>query len=427
MMQVYLQTLGCRLNEAELQQWAQGFREAGMGLAAGPESADLIVLNTCAVTGEAARKSRSLLHRLRAQNPAASLVVAGCYASLEGETSLQELGVDLVLTNADKDRLVALIQTGLMPTPARQPAADGDKPVVFQRGRHRAFIKVQDGCRHRCSFCVVTHARGAERSRSIHEIVREINAYATAGIREVVLSGVHLGGYGSDTGEDLTTLLRAVIQGTDIERIRLGSLEPWDLPADFLDLFANPRLMPHLHLPLQSGSDAVLKRMARRCKTADFEALVQEARGQIPDLNVTTDIIVGFPGETETEWQGTLAFVERIGFGHVHVFPYSPRAGTAAARMSGDVPGPVKKERAATLRALAGRMTRETLQAHIGREADVLWEGLTRVDGRSLRQGHTPSHLRVAIRDTRPELENTISRVRASALSEGGGHLLVDA
>ena len=221
-------------------------------------------------------------------------------------------------------------------------AASGAAAPLFARGRQRAFVKVQDGCRYACTFCVTTLARGEERSRPIEEVVELVDRLAESGVREVLLTGVHLGGYGSDQSTDLAALLRALLAYTRMPRIRLGSLEPWDLPPDLWELFADPRLMPHLHLPMQSGSDAVLRRMARRCKTAEFARLAELGRAAVPGLNLTTDIIVGFPGETDEDWQRTLAFVESIGFGDVHAFAYSPRAGTRAATLPDQVDADVE-------------------------------------------------------------------------------------
>jgi threonylcarbamoyladenosine tRNA methylthiotransferase MtaB len=194
-----------------------------------------------------------------------------------------------------------------MPTMATDPG----ETSLFTRGRQRAFIKVQDGCRYRCTFCIVTVARGEEASRAIQTVVNEINELHQQGITEAILTGVHLGGYGSDLGINLSDLIKAILAETDIPRLRLGSLEPWELPDDFFELFHNPRLMPHLHLPLQSGSDSVLRRMARRCKTEEFSAIVQQLRAKIPHFNITTDIIVGFPGETEQEWQESFNFIKQ--------------------------------------------------------------------------------------------------------------------
>ncbi|HFD86478.1 MAG TPA: MiaB/RimO family radical SAM methylthiotransferase, partial [Gammaproteobacteria bacterium] len=307
-MKVHLKALGCRLNEAELEQWSQQFQAEGYTISRVESDADLVVLNTCAVTNEASRKSRYLINRLHRENPTAKLVVTGCHASLEPEQVADTLGVDLVIRNDQKSQLPTIARDQLdlptMPLSATEP----DDIALYSRGRHRAFIKVQDGCRYRCTFCIVTIARGEEQSRCIEEITAEIRRFHDSGIQEVVLTGVHVGGYGSDTGTDLFTLVQAILNETDIPRIRFASVEPWDLPDNFFDLFRNTRVMPHMHLPLQSGSDTILRRMARRCKTAEFRRLADRAREAVSGFNITSDIIVGFPGETSKEWEQTLQF-----------------------------------------------------------------------------------------------------------------------
>jgi threonylcarbamoyladenosine tRNA methylthiotransferase MtaB len=426
-MRVHLTTLGCRLNEAELERWSRDFRARGLELARAAADADLVVVNTCAVTDEAVRKSRKLVRRAQRANPAARLVVSGCYSALDPRGAATELGVDLLVPNPDKDRLVEIVsQAFALPGPAVAPPDPGE-PTLFARGRQRAFVKVQDGCRYRCTFCVVTLARGQERSRPVGEIVAEVNALHASGIHEAVLTGVHLGGYGSDLGTDLRPLINAVLEETTIPRLRLGSLEPWDLPEGFWDLFANPRLMPHLHLPLQSGADTVLRRMARRCRTADFRAIARDARAAVPDINLTTDVIVGFPGETDAEWHATLGFVAEIGFGHVHVFPFSPRPGTKAATLPDPVDEPVRRRRSRELHALAERLRRDALARLVGRQLPVLVEGDTgtpAADGR-IWEGYTPNFLRVAIRaPASVDLANRIVDVRLDTLDVQDGRLL---
>ncbi len=397
-MRVTLQALGCRLNEAELETWARQFRQRGYQIAAAPESADLVVVNTCAVTAEAVRKSRKLLRRTQRENPHAKLVVSGCFASLESESLAREQGVDLVIPNQDKDRLVEITTRELALPSMPRTAMDEDANPLFARGRQRAFIKVQDGCRYRCAFCIVTLARGEERSRPVADVVDEVNRLVSEGVKEVVLTGVHLGGYGGDTDSGLTELLRAVLEDTGVPRLRLGSLEPWDLPPGLWKLFDDPRLMPHLHLPLQSGSDTVLRRMARRCRTGEFAHLAREARDAVPDLNLTSDIIVGFPGETDEEWRQTVDYVAAVGFGHLHIFSYSPRAGTKAAGLPDQVPVEVKKARSREMHALDQRVKRETLEKHVGRRYPVLIEGRYQGEADGDWFGYTPNYLPVRLR-----------------------------
>lgn len=457
-MRIFLTFLGCRLNLAELDLWARQFSEAGHTVVADAGQADLMVLNSCAVTQEAVRKSRKNIKQLKKRNPQARVVVSGCFVSLQDNAAntatAEALAVDLVVHNSDKQRLVAdscnLLDSPNAPSVAHTPAntaannaaaAATSTPTAHyinvnadrktgnevntnkagilphsqlpekwipvhaapQRQRQRAFIKIQDGCRYRCTYCVVTLARGEEASRSIGELVKEVNLLVTEGIKEIVLTGVHVGGYGSDTGESLASLLQALLAETDVPRIRFASVEPWDLEEELLTCMLNPRVMPHMHLPLQSGSDSVLRRMARRCKTGDFRELVEGLQSSVTGFNVTTDIIVGFPGESETEWQQTLEFVESLAFGHIHVFPFSVRAGTKAARLPGQLTGNIKKTRVRQLRELANRQRREFLADCLAQEVDVLWEKYTTTsndtliasDSAATVQGYTPNYIKV--------------------------------
>ena len=309
----------------------------------------------------------------------------------------------------------------LMPQGATEPGEN----ALLSRGRQRAFIKVQDGCRYRCTYCVVTLARGAYRSRPLDEVIEEINQLHAQGIQEVVLAGVHLGGYGSDLGLSLADLVSGVLQHTGVPRIRLGSVEPWDLPAGFWALFENPRLMPHLHLPIQSGSDSVLRRMSRRCRSDEFAELIDQARAQVRDFSVTTDVIVGFPGESDAEWQETLAFLERMRFAHVHIFAFSARAGTKAATLPDPVSRAIKRERSQQLHELAARHRHEVLQAFVGREFDILVEGSQGDPAGESKQwsGYTPNFLRVRV-DSEQDLENRIVTVRTLDVSDDGQTLL---
>jgi len=423
-MRVHLKTLGCRLNEAELETWSRGFQSLGHELTQELNEADLVVVNTCAVTGEAVRKSRKLIRRAQRSNPTAKLVVSGCYASLDPSDSS---GIDLVVDNKDKDRLVEIATQQLdlhaMPEMATEPGEN----TLLARGRQRAFIKVQDGCRYRCTFCIVTLARGEERSRPVTDIITEINGIHASGIQEVVLTGVHVGGYGSDIGSDLFQLIQAILDGTTVPRIRLGSVEPWDLPENFWTLFENNRLMPHLHLPLQSGADSVLRRMARRCSTADFQQLIEQARQRVPNFCVTTDIIVGFPGETDDEWQQTLSFVEQMQFSHLHIFSYSPRPGTKAAELLGQVDRETQKQRSQSLHDLGQSLKQTNQQANLGQEFSVLFENTTETNekGEAIWNGYTPNFLRVAApAPAGAVLENCIRQVQLEALTDTGDHVL---
>jgi threonylcarbamoyladenosine tRNA methylthiotransferase MtaB len=435
-MRIYLESLGCRLNYAEMAALGRQLAGAGHELAASAEQADLCVLNSCAVTAEAARQSRQLARQMARANPAGRLVLTGCFATLEGETAAQLPNVALVVGNTRKDELLRIIdesanqQIGKSASPQIGESRN-TQHAIRSRGRHdpqyaartRAFIKVQDGCRNRCTFCIVTVARGDERSRPIAEVVAEVNALHAEGFQEAVLTGVHLGGYGSDTGATLQALVAALLAETTIPRLRLSSLEPFDLDASFFDLWGDTggRLMPHLHLPAQSGSDAVLRRMARRNRVADFEALVAAARRRIPGLTVTTDLIAGFPGETESDFADTVAFARRVGFAHIHAFPYSARAGTAAARFGGQIPDTAdateRKRRVRALAELDGELGHAVRLGFLGQTRPVLWEapdaGARADDGQQTWAGLTDNYLRVMMTAAaETELHNRITPVR---------------
>ena len=422
-MQIHLKTLGCRLNEAEIESWAGKFQEKGHKLIADPACADLLVINTCAVTQEAVKKSRQIIRRIHRNNPTAKLVVSGCYSTLDKKNINELPGIDLVIDNSEKEKLVDIslreLNVETMPSLSTEPG----ETSLFKRGRNRAFIKIQDGCRHRCTFCIVTIARGEEHSRTINEIINEINKYHEQGIKEVILTGVHVGGYGSDINSSLYQLIKIVLDKTTIPRIRLASVEPWDLHEKFFSLFNNKRLMPHIHLPLQSGCDSVLKRMGRRCKTKDFKSIVQKARDEISNFNITTDIIVGFPGETEDEWQESLKFINEVGFSHIHIFTYSKRQGTKASTLDNHVDNVTKKMRSKELHELTKLMRKKILNDEIGKEYFVLWESR---DDDGNWSGYTEHYLRVELKNSQENVENTISKIKVTSISTDSNRCIVE-
>jgi threonylcarbamoyladenosine tRNA methylthiotransferase MtaB len=392
-MRVYLDQIGCRLNYSEMETLARRLQAVGHETVASPEQAQVIVFNTCAVTADAGKASRQRLRQLHRAGPGARIAATGCWVSLEPQAALELPGVTLAVENTRKDLLPLLLEPWSVELddpadlarlqPDGVPFALSDNVPAHgdeRTARTRAFIKVQDGCNNRCTFCVVTLARGESRSRTLGEIVAEVQALAAEGVQEAVLTGVHLGSYGRDlTGRactDLKELVDALLTETDISRLRLSSLEPWELAEGFFDLWArwSGRLCPHLHLPLQAGSDAQLRRMARRCTTRSFRQLVNDARAAIPDLIITTDLIAGFPGESEADFKAGLAFVEEMAFAHAHIFPYSARTGTAAAAFGEQLPSAVKKERARTLHALVERTGRAERLRYVGSRRPVLWE-----------------------------------------------------
>ena len=398
-MNVYLEFLGCRLNEAEQASWQRQFTSMGHTVVLSPDDAHVMAVNTCAVTNEASRKSKKRLRDLHKGNPSAKVVATGCFATLAQETIQEQLHVDMVVSNGDKATMAKqIIDTWGDDMP--KLAQSSESQPAFAQTRTRAFVKVQDGCHNRCSFCIVSTARGAERSISIKDVVKDIQTLHQDGYQEVVLAGVHLGGYGSDTGENLRSLIEGILKDTDVPRIRIGSLEPWDFPDRFIDLWDNPRMCPHLHLPLQSGSNKVLRRMIRRCSVESYEALVERARAQNPLFNITSDLIVGFPGETEDEFHETINTVQRIGFGDMHLFSYSDRNGTPASRMSKKIPKKLIRDRIQRIKPVVRAARTAFLEQHRAKTGSVLWERDAKhveVNGASnlLWSGYTRNYIRV--------------------------------
>jgi len=405
MNQVYLESLGCRLNAAEIELIARRFAGAGYLVLSDPAAADLIVLNSCAVTAQAARKSRQRLRALHRLSPNARLVVLGCWATGDKTGAAGLPGVTWVIPNTDKARAVEII-TGSEAV-----------PVAWSPGRWghtRAFLGVQDGCDHACTYCITRILRGPARSRPLADAVRDVANLVAQGAQEVVLSGVSLGAYGHDLGlyHGLADLVATILRETEVPRLRLSSIEPWDVDARLLHLWGNPRLCRQLHVPLQSGADAVLKRMGRRNTAAQFAAMVETARTVSPDIAITTDIIVGFPGETDADFATSLRFVEAMNFARLHVFPYSARAGTPAVRLPDHVVKSVRTARAAQMRALGQRLAAVYRARFIGQTLDVLWE--RQGDGGQWR-GLTDNYVAVVIESER-DLCNRITQTRLVAL-----------
>ena len=393
---VYLRSLGCRLNQSELEALARQLAGRGCQVVDDPAQADICVVNTCAVTAEAERKTRHLLRALARANPQARIAVLGCAATLRGEELAAFPNVAWVIPNEEKERAVeALTPSPLPPSPSPVERERGrGVGGVGVRARTRAFVKIQDGCDNACTYCIVHILRGPVRSRPPEEVVAEIAERVREGYQEAVLTGVNIGAYGRDLGRPggLAGLVAAILAQTDLPRLRLSSVEPWDVDESLLALWPNPRLCRQLHLPLQSGCEATLRRMGRRITAAEYARLLERIRAAVPDMAVTTDIIVGFPGEDKAEFAESLAFVERMGFARLHVFPFSPRPGTPAARMGGQVPEPVMQERAARMRDLGERLAAQYRRRFLGQELAVLWERRRR-DG--LWHGLTDNYLQV--------------------------------
>lgn len=407
-MRIRVDSIGCRLNISEVEEMARNFAAAGHRLVGPGDIADVYVFNTCAVTHVAARKSRQIIRQMRRANPNGKVVVTGCYAQLSSQ-DIEALGVDMVVGNGQKDTLAQLVaDAGFLHDADPIPAPDAASFITHMPlnvGKHtRAFVKVQDGCDNRCTFCIVTVARGASRSRSLADVVAEINRLVEMGYQEAVLSGVHLGAYGHDFGDSqgLYALVKTILTETDLPRLRLSSLEPWDLEAGFFDLWDNKRLLPHLHLPLQSGSDETLRRMARRTTQTEFRELMQNARRAIPDLSVTTDIIVGFPGENDNEFAESIDFVEEMAFSKLHIFRYSRREGTTAAKLAGQVPAKIMQARSRRMHTLNARLEDTFRRKFVGRTMSVLWENSEPYGFGMQWSGLTGNYLRV-VTQTHPE------------------------
>lgn len=423
-MKVHLRTLGCRLNQSEIETMARQFQQQGHEIVDAPEQADQIVVNTCAVTQDAVSSSRRLVRQLNRANGEAKISVTGCYAQIAPDEIAVLPGVSSVVDNLGKDSLVSAI-TGQPPEPFDVEPLARDVPAWI--GRTRAFVKVQDGCDNACTFCITTVARGAGRSRTVEDVVHEIRVLHAMGYQEAVLTGVHLGSYGHDLGDrnGLYHLVQRILAETDIPRLRLSSLEPWDLSLQFFTLWENPRLCPHLHLPLQSGCDTTLRRMARRTNQQQFGELVRQARAQMDDPCITTDIIVGFPGETDEEFAISRDFIEAMEFAGMHVFRYSKRPGTAAARMKGHVSEDVKKRRSAQLLALSDEMERRYCERNAGKHLPVLWEQVAGAcDDGFFNVGYTPNYIRVGCTHPRP-LTNLIIPARLETFNIDRRQMLV--
>ena len=391
-MKVYLDSVGCRLNQAEIERMARQFRAAGHEMVASPQGADLAVVNTCAVTSDAAADSRQMLRHI-ARAGVRQIIPTGCLATLQPREVANLPNILSVISNEQKD--------GLVEHALNLPASFESEPISRQplpglHHRTRAFIKVQDGCDNACTFCVTTVARGAGRSRPLEEVIQDIRYALAGGTREIVLTGVHLGSWGQEWGKHLRDLVRGILEGTDPPRLRLSSLEPWDLDADFFRLFEDTRLMPHLHLPLQSGSESTLKRMARKTTPASFRELVRAARTVMPEAAITTDVIAGFPGETEAEFAETLDFVSEMDFAGGHVFTYSARPFTAAAKMKGQTRPDIRKKRNASLRDVFEGSAQTYRQKFVGKRMKVLWESVSELDEWGWQmEGWTENYLRV--------------------------------
>ncbi len=433
MKSVALHNLGCKVNAYEMDFMQQMLQEKGYKIVPFDEVADIYIVNTCTVTNIADRKSRQMLHRAKKQNPDAVVVAVGCYVQTGTENVEKDEAVDLAIGNNRKKDLVEILEGYL-----EKRQADAAFPVTAdvidvtrvsyeemtlkRTAEHtRAYIKIQDGCNQFCSYCIIPYARGRVRSRREEDILREAQGMAQAGYREIVLTGIHLSSYGTDRGDsELLPLLKKLSHVEGIERIRLGSLEPGIVTEAFAgQISAMHKVCPHFHLSLQSGSDTVLRRMNRRYDTAAYYGAVELLRKYYANPAVTTDVIVGFPGETEEEFQQTKAFLRQVGFYEMHIFKYSRRHGTRAAEMEGQLTEAQKAVRSDCLIELGREMSCAYRRAFAGTVQEVLFEEPLARDGKTYWTGHTPNYIRVAMERGREEdLRNRIVRCRLDSFLE---------
>ena len=410
---VALASLGCKLNQSEVESLARDFVRAGCSLAEAGQEPDVFVVNTCTVTHTADAKARQLVREARRKNPMVFVVAAGCYAQ-RASPELRACGADLVVGNKDKAGLAESVASAL----ARSPLSTcGALTASTPRRRTRALVKVQEGCHLGCAYCIVPIVRGQGRSRPVDEVVADVLDRVRWGSREVVLTGTEIGAYGrgSTDSQDLESLVRRVLDETPVERLRLSSLQPQEMTLGLLAVWQDPRMCRHIHMALQSGSDTVLKAMGRPYSVAQYRDVAQWCRQAIPDLALTTDVIVGFPGESEADFAESYEFCQSMGFARIHVFPYSAREGTPAARWP-QVPEVEKRRRARLLLALAGEASRYFAGRFLGRTVEVLWEGEVEP---GLRVGHTGNYLRV-LAPSSQTLAQRIAPARLVDLTEGG-------
>ena len=413
---VTIHTHGCKLNQADSQVLARQFQQAGFTIIRSAAQADVVVLNSCTVTANSDSKARQYLRRARRANPDALVVATGCYAQRAKDDLSSMEAVSLVLDNRDKPTLVSTIATKLnIVTNSPQKAA----PLALELGgRSRAMVKIQEGCDQVCAYCIVPKVRGREISIPPEEIIAQINDRSGAGCREAVLTGTQLGTYGFDLVDaDLAGLLRRVLAETSIDRLRVSSLQAQEITPELLELWDNPRLCPHFHIPLQSGSDTILQAMRRRYDTSRFAEIVDLIRKKIPNAGITTDVIVGFPGEGVKEFAESHSFAASVGFSDMHVFPYSIRPGTSAAYLYGQVDETKKKGRTGEMLELAATAVQEFRSGALGQTRPVLWEPAKGKDSGGVWSGLTDNYLRVKATSNR-DLGNVITDARLTGLDE---------
>lgn len=420
-----LHNLGCKVNSYETEAMQEILEQNGYEIVPFEAKADIYIINTCSVTNMADRKSRQMLHRAKKKNPDAVVVAAGCYVQAAGEELLQDEAVDILIGNNEKVNLPEILRAWEEEhAPGRIHDMTHEKEYeelsLSRTTEHtRAYVKIQDGCNQFCSYCIIPYTRGRVRSRRITDILTEVQRLADNGYQEVVLTGIHLDSYGVDfpSGEEnLLSVVREIAKIEGIRRIRLGSLEPRIMTEEFVrGLAENEKLCPHFHLSLQSGCDETLKRMNRKYNTQEFRECCERLRKYFREPALTTDVIVGFPGETEEEFETTVNFLKEIRFYETHVFKFSRRKGTRADRMDGQIPEPVKTERSEALLKLTAENSRAYRERLIGSTVEVLMEETFSSGGKNYQVGHTKEYVRVAV-ESGGQLSNRIVNVKADGL-----------
>lgn len=433
---VAIYTLGCKVNQNESDTIISHFKKAGYQEVPFEDKADVYLVNTCTVTHLADRKSRQMIRRAIKKNNDALIVVTGCYAQTAPEAVLNIPGVDLVIGTRDRFRLVELVEE----------AKKSKKPVNAVKNimevkefeeipgeeilphRVRSYLKIQEGCNRFCSYCIIPFARGPVRSRPISQVLKKAKQLIDSGYQEIILTGIHTGAYGTEIpqGYDLTFLIEKLINIPGLKRLRVSSIEPNEVCERMIELMSvSPILCRHLHIPLQSGNDAVLQRMNRVYNVREYARLIKMIREKIPEIAITTDVIVGFPGETEEEFTHTYNFIEKMNFSRLHVFKYSPRKGTPAASFPNQVSSDIKEERSKKLISLGKRLSREYAEKNINKVLGVLAEQRVEISGREYWEGHTDNYLRVVFLSEH-NLQGRLVQVHLDAYKNGFicGHLV---
>ncbi len=426
---VALHNLGCKVNAYELEAMEQMLREAGYEIVPFAPGADVYIINTCTVTNIADRKSRQMFHRARKLNPEAIVIAAGCYVQAQKDQEQIDQAIDIVLGNNRKQDLLFILENYEKGRGQERELLDLEKPVEYESlklsstGEHtRAYLKVQDGCNQFCSYCIIPYVRGRVRSRKAEEVLEEVRRLTGKGYQEFVLTGIHLSSYGSDLEEKggLLELIAQVHQVEGVKRIRLGSLEPRIITKEFARaLGAMEKICPHFHLSLQSGCNATLKRMNRRYTREEYLESCRLLREAFENPAITTDVIVGFPMETQDEFLESKALIEEVNFYETHIFKYSRRKGTRADRMEGQVPEETKTRRSHELIELGEKNKRKYMETFLGKEVEILFEEQEEIQGESFWTGHTREYMKVLVK-AEENLENRIFKAKVTGLGEGG-------